>query len=77
MWRCVVLVLTDVSEECIPSIFRVENLQVGFRLVAVYSHLATVVIPSLIFISLLATCFHAGVLLGLYIDPEDGGDVPP
>jgi hypothetical protein len=24
---------------------------------------------------LLATCFHAGFLLGLYFDPEDGGDM--
>jgi hypothetical protein len=23
---------------------------------------------------LLATCFHAGFLLGLFFDPEDGGD---
>jgi hypothetical protein len=26
--------------------------------------------------SRLATCFHAGILLGLF-DPEDGGDVSP
>jgi hypothetical protein len=26
---------------------------------------------------LLATCFHAGFLLGLFFDPEDEGDVPP
>jgi hypothetical protein len=25
MWHCVDIVLTDVSEECIPSIFRVED----------------------------------------------------
>jgi hypothetical protein len=25
---------------------------------------------------LLATCFHAGLLLGLFFDTEDGGDVP-
>jgi hypothetical protein len=24
-----------------------------------------------------ATCFHAGFLLGLFFDPEDGSDVPP
>jgi hypothetical protein len=24
---------------------------------------------------LLATCFHAGFLLGLFFDPEDGGDM--
>jgi hypothetical protein len=29
MWRCVDLALTDVSEERIPSIFRVENPRVG------------------------------------------------
>jgi hypothetical protein len=22
----------------------------------------------------LATCFHAGIFLGLFFDPEDGGD---
>jgi hypothetical protein len=22
-----------------------------------------------------ATCFHAGFLLGLFFDPEDGGDI--
>jgi hypothetical protein len=26
-------------------------------------------------IALLATCFHAGFLLGLFFDPEDSGDV--
>jgi hypothetical protein len=26
-------------------------------------------------VSLLATCFHAGILLGLIFDPEDGGDM--
>jgi hypothetical protein len=26
-------------------------------------------------IALLATCFHAGFLLGLFFDPEDGGDI--
>jgi hypothetical protein len=25
--------------------------------------------------TLLATCFHAGFLLGLFFDPEDGGDM--
>jgi hypothetical protein len=25
--------------------------------------------------SLLATCFHAGFLLGLFFDPENGGDM--
>jgi hypothetical protein len=25
--------------------------------------------------ALLATCFHPGFLLGLFIDPEDGGDI--
>jgi hypothetical protein len=24
---------------------------------------------------LLATCFHAGFLLGLFFDPEDGNDI--
>jgi hypothetical protein len=24
---------------------------------------------------MLATCFHAGFLLGLFFDPEDGGDI--
>jgi hypothetical protein len=27
--------------------------------------------------SLLATCFHTGFLLGLFVDLEDGGDAPP
>jgi hypothetical protein len=27
-------------------------------------------------LALLATCFHAGFLLGLFFDPEDGDDVP-
>jgi hypothetical protein len=27
--------------------------------------------------SLLATCFHAGFLLGLFFEPENGGDIPP
>jgi hypothetical protein len=26
-------------------------------------------------VALLATCFHAGFLLGLFLDPEDGGDM--
>jgi hypothetical protein len=26
-------------------------------------------------IDVLATCFHAGFLLGLFFDPEDGGDM--
>jgi hypothetical protein len=25
--------------------------------------------------ALLATCFHTGFLLGLFFDPEDGGDM--
>jgi hypothetical protein len=25
--------------------------------------------------ALLATCFHAGIFLGLFFDPEDGGDM--
>jgi hypothetical protein len=25
--------------------------------------------------ALLATCFHTGFLLGVFFDPEDGGDV--
>jgi hypothetical protein len=25
--------------------------------------------------ALLSTCFHAGFLLGLFFDPEDGGDM--
>jgi hypothetical protein len=25
--------------------------------------------------ALIATCFHAGFLLGLFFDPEDGGDM--
>jgi hypothetical protein len=25
--------------------------------------------------ALFATCFHAGFLLGLFFDPEDGGDI--
>jgi hypothetical protein len=27
------------------------------------------------FVSLLATCLHAGILLGLIFDPEEGGDM--
>jgi hypothetical protein len=26
-------------------------------------------------IALFATCFHAGFLLGLFLDPEEGGDM--
>jgi hypothetical protein len=28
-----------------------------------------------ILLAQLATCFHAGFLLGLFFDPEDGGDM--
>jgi hypothetical protein len=27
--------------------------------------------------NLLATCFHSGILLALFFDSEDGGDVSP
>jgi hypothetical protein len=29
----------------------------------------------LIKMALLATCFHAGFLLGIFLDPEDGGNM--
>jgi hypothetical protein len=34
-----------------------------------------VVTKGTFFKHLLATCFHAGFLLGLFFDPEDGDDI--
>jgi hypothetical protein len=31
--------------------------------------------PMLFILSLLATCFQAGFLLVVFLDPEDGGDI--
>jgi hypothetical protein len=44
---------TDVSEEDVASIFRVEKMSKA----------------------LLPTCFHSCFLLGLFFDPEDGGNM--
>jgi hypothetical protein len=30
---------------------------------------------SLLKVGLFATCLHSGFLLGLFLDPEDGGDM--
>jgi hypothetical protein len=69
----------DVSEEHIASIFRVKSggcLPPAFTLVsclAYFSALKNEAICSseTIDFEVLATCFHAGVLLSLFFDPED------
>jgi hypothetical protein len=62
---------TDVSEEHIASIFRVEEQAIGKKRA---SNRATWFI-FLARVALLPTCFHAVFFLGLFSDPEDGGDM--
>jgi hypothetical protein len=47
------------------------EVNVGFEV------LTAVVMKSTVFwdSTLLATCYHAGFLLGLFFNPEDGGDM--
>jgi hypothetical protein len=52
-------VSTDVSEEHIASIFRFKEYAVRETSVK----------------AMLTTCSHAGFSLGLFFDPEDGGDM--
>jgi hypothetical protein len=48
---------------------------VGFEVVTPMVMKSAIVWDITTYKALLATCFHAGFLLGILFDPEDGGDM--